>query len=86
MKSSDQKQKIHKCNDCGAILILVEEITMTLGNNLYPITKSIFKCSNNECQEEADKRAAKKLELKKELDDAREKRAQENLRLKAAKI
>lgn len=55
---------------------------MTLGNNLYPITKSTFKCSDKECQEEADKKAAKKLELKLELEQARAKRAQENLKYK----
>lgn len=71
-----------KCNDCGSDLILVEEVTMTLGNNLYPITKSTYKCSNQKCQDEADKRNAKRLELKNQQEQARKERIQENLKLK----
>lgn len=82
LNNTDTISNSHKCNDCGCDLILVEEVTMTLGNNLYPITKSTFKCSDKECQAEADKKAAKKLELKLELEQARAKRAQENLKYK----
>lgn len=58
----------HKCFDCGCELILMEETTATMGNNLYPITKSTYRCPNQECQEELDKRTAKRQELKREQD------------------
>lgn len=70
VKTKDTKSsKIsHKCFDCGCELILMEETTAIMGNNLYPITKSTYKCPNKECQEESDKRTAKRVEIKKEQD------------------
>ncbi|MDO8639207.1 MAG: hypothetical protein Q7R43_06540 [Candidatus Daviesbacteria bacterium] len=73
MKTKDQKnlktQRLsHKCFDCGCELILMEETTATMGNNLYPITKSTYRCPNSDCQEESDKRTAKRVELRKDQD------------------
>lgn len=82
LNTKDQKETPHKCWDCGADLILVEEVTMTLGNNLYPTTKSTYRCSNKDCQDEADRKAVKRAELKKEQELSRAKRIQENLKLK----
>lgn len=70
LKTKDIKSsKIsHKCFDCGCELILMEETTATMGNNLYPITKSVYRCPNKSCQDESDKRTAKRVEIKKEQD------------------
>lgn len=61
-----------KCRECGNTLILVEVTTRTIDKNPSPITKSTFRCSNNACQAEADKRDKKRVELKKEQEEARE--------------
>lgn len=63
----------------------MEETTAIMGNNLYPITKTTYRCSNETCQKEADLRAAKKVELKKEQEVARAKRAADNLKFNQEK-
>ncbi|MFH0937154.1 MAG: hypothetical protein V1808_02590 [Candidatus Daviesbacteria bacterium] len=82
---TNQKVSPHKCNDCGCDLILIEETTAIHGNNLYPITRSVYICSNKECQAEADKRTATRIALKKEQEESRQRRTAENLKLQAQK-
>lgn len=64
----------NKCIDCGSELILMEVTVHTSGNNPSPITKTTYRCSNDACQEECDKRTAKRIEIKREQDLARENR------------
>ena len=59
-------------------MIVVFQATVRSGNNLYPITKTIYRCSNEVCQGKADARNAKKEQLRKEQELAREKRAAKN--------
>ena len=63
------------CSQCGSILILVEEKTEYIDNNPHPITVSIFKCSNFECQEAREKAIAARMKAREEQDKAREARA-----------
>lgn len=55
------------------------EVTVTkAGNNPSLITKTTYRCSNQECQDECDKRTAKKEEIRKEQELARQNRAATN--------
>lgn len=73
-KESSTKPAPLKCHGCGSDLILVKVVVHTVDNNPYPITKTTYRCSDDVCQAESEKRAAKKLELKLEQDLARENR------------
>lgn len=52
------------CSLCGSALILVSKTTSTLEGYRYPQTQTIYRCSNQECQEEKDKETVKRLKLK----------------------
>jgi len=78
LKYKTPKSCTLKCDTCGADLVILEVVTMTMGNNLYPITKTIYKCTNNICQEEADLRNAKKAQVRKEQEEARQKRMEDS--------
>lgn len=84
--NTSEKKLEPQCHDCGCALILVEVATFTVGNNPSPITKTTYRCPNKECQEESDKRAAKRLELRLEQEQARENRKKKatSITLKAA--
>ena len=56
----NQKKRI--CLQCGSKLILISKVTEQVDGSLFPQTTSIFRCSNNECQEKKDKEAAKRAE------------------------
>ncbi len=51
---------------------------MTLGNNLYPITKTTYKCTNKECQDDSDQKNAAKAKARHEQEAARLKRAEDS--------
>lgn len=74
MNTPDENINPLKCHGCGRDLILVKTSSYTIDNNPSPITKTTYRCSDDVCQEESEKRAAKKLELKLEQDLARENR------------
>lgn len=50
---------------CGSVLILVSKITEQVEGSLFPQTTSIYRCSNDECQEKKDKETAKRAEAQK---------------------
>jgi hypothetical protein len=56
----NQKKRI--CLQCGSKLLLISKVTEQVDGSLFPQTTSIFRCSNNECQEKKDKEAAKRAE------------------------
>lgn len=87
MKTPKQKKTILKCNNCGADLILVETTTTTIFNNLSPITKTTYRCSNASCQVETDRKTAKRIELieQRELMQENRKKASQEL-ANAAKL
>ncbi len=64
-----------KCTTCGSDLILVSTITEQLEGSKFPQTTTMYRCSNQACQEDKDKQAAKRLELRKEKEQADERRA-----------
>lgn len=63
-----------KCNQCGCDLILVSQKTEKLGNSVMPMTTTVYRCSNQSCQEEIDKKISKHLELKEEREVSRQNR------------
>lgn len=65
---------IRKCNQCGSDLILKETKTEKSEKSFASTTVTTYLCSNKSCQEEIDKRTAKRIALKAEQDLARQKR------------
>ncbi len=68
-----------KCNQCGCDLVLVTQKTERIGNAFSAMTKTTYRCSNQECQDEIDRRVNKNLELRQERELARQNRLQLNL-------
>lgn len=58
MKKPFNKLTTELCTTCNSPLILVEEKTEFLDKSIYPVTSRTYICSNKECQEEKDKKAA----------------------------
>lgn len=81
LNTSTQNRISLKCSNCGSELIFVEEVTVTIGNSLYPMTKTTYRCSNQVCQDETDRKVAKNLELKKEREQLKENRLKSNFRI-----
>ena len=71
-----------KCSTCGSELIQVSTVTEKLEGSKFPQTTTVYRCSNQECQEEKDKQAAKRLELRKEKEQSDERRAAKILEAK----
>lgn len=72
------------CSECGSNLLLVEEKTEIVEDQLSPVTTSIFQCSDNKCKKEFDMRTALRMKLIKEQETARVKRI-ENIKLNRMK-
>lgn len=81
LNTSDKNPNVHICNDCGCELILMEVTTFTIDNNRSPITKSTYRCSNDECQVASDKRTAVRIEAKRVQELARENRKNRSITL-----
>lgn len=45
-------------------MILVSKVTEKLEGYRYPQTSTVYRCSNDVCQDEKDKETAKRLKLK----------------------
>lgn len=67
-----------KCNRCGSDLILLSRKTERPLNSFSPITITTYRCSNQECQDEADRKVRERLELR----EARERARQDRLKMK----
>gem|GEM_PF-2627810 len=66
-----------KCFQCGSPLIQVSKVTAHPEGSLFPQTMSVFRCSNQECQDQKDKEEAKRRKLSEEKAVADQKRADE---------
>lgn len=76
--NTDLASSTLKCNQCGADLIVKKTTTSKNERSFSSMTVTVYLCSNKECQEEIDKRTAKRLELKNEQDLARQRRLAKN--------
>lgn len=63
-----------KCNQCGCDLILKKTKTQKTDSTFSNTTVSTYVCSNKVCQDEIDKRTAKRIELRNEQELARQRR------------
>ncbi len=68
-----------KCNQCGSDLILQETKTEKSERNFSSMTSTKYQCSNKECQDEIDKRTAKRIEIRREQELARQKRLEKTV-------
>lgn len=81
LKTTPQEKVLPKCCICGAELILIEEVSIATGNSLYPMTKTTYHCSDQQCQEETDRKVAKRLEAIRERELLKENRTKVNIRI-----
>lgn len=72
----------HKCFQCGSDLILVSEKSEMLEGSRFPQTTSIYRCSDDSCQQEKDKETAKRIKLKDQRLAETKKRVKLNLKTK----
>lgn len=76
---------MHKCFQCGSDLILVSEKSEVLEGSRFPQTTSIYRCSDDKCQEDKDKETAKRIKLKDQRLAETKKRVKLNLKNKNLK-
>lgn len=76
----------HNCSQCGSELILVSEVTEKVEGSHFPQTTTVFRCSNQSCQDEKDKQTAKRVQLRKDKLEADQKRVDDKALEKANKI
>lgn len=50
-----------KCSQCGNDLIEVKTVTEKVENHRFPVTVTTYRCSDEKCQEETDKRTAARV-------------------------
>jgi hypothetical protein len=77
-----------KCSLCHSPLILISEVTEQIEGSRFSQTRCVYRCSNQECQDERDKQTEKRLQQrdeKKHIDEARAKEKLEQKRLKQEK-
>ncbi|MBU4098932.1 hypothetical protein KJ980_04775 [Patescibacteria group bacterium] len=55
-------QKKRVCIQCGFKLIVISRVTGRVDGSLFPQTTTIFRCSNEGCQEKKDKEAERRAE------------------------
>ena len=67
-------QVTRNCFQCNSPLILVREFTEQPEGSRFPQTTVIYRCSNQECQDEKDKEAAKRMKQREEKAIADQKR------------
>mgnify|MGYP001596961710 CR=1 FL=1 len=84
VNSTINKNSHPKCFQCGSKLILVSQQTIQSEGIRYPQTNTIYRCSNDECQERKNKEQAARLKLKEVqliTQEARRERIQKNKEL-----
>lgn len=65
-----------KCFQCGSSLMLIRQETIQPEGALYPQTNSVYRCSNEKCQNEQDKQQAQRVEQRKKKLLAEQERAE----------
>lgn len=83
LKSTQKETTTPLCTTCKSPLILIEEKTELLDKSIYPVTSRTYICSNKECQDEKDKKAAAWKLHKEEAEAAKLARAAATIRAKA---
>lgn len=73
----------NKCNQCGSPLYIVGKKIEKI-DNYSPITVTIYKCSNKDCQEDIDKKTLARIKDTSDQKEAKENRMKQ--KLKAMKI
>lgn len=72
--SSNPSMAAPRCNQCGAELVIQKITTQKNEHSFAATAVTKYQCSNKECQEEIDKRTAKRIEIRTEQELARQKR------------
>jgi DNA-directed RNA polymerase subunit M/transcription elongation factor TFIIS len=77
------KLSTKKCNQCGSFLYVAGKKIEKI-DNYSPITVTVYKCSNKECQDDIDKKTLARIKDTDDQKKAKEVRLQQ--KLKDAKI
>ena len=65
-----------KCRQCGSDLILVNEVTEQIENYKSEVTTKTYRCSNQVCQDDIDKKTQLRVKTQKEQEAAKLRRLQ----------
>lgn len=68
----------NKCNQCGSLLYIVGKKIEKI-DNYSPITVTLYKCSNKECQDDIDKKTLARLKDSNDQKQAKENRMKQKL-------
>lgn len=73
------------CSQCGSPLILVSKVTERLEGYRFSQTSTVYRCSNQPCQDAKDKETAKRLKFKedRELVDKKREEVKQEKKMKA---
>lgn len=74
LNNTDNITTVLTCNQCGCDLVLQQTNVRKTEHSFSPTTVITYRCSNQACQDEIDKKTAKRIELKQEQDLARQRR------------
>ncbi len=73
-----------KCSVCNSPLIEVSTVTEKVEGSRFPQTTTVYRCSDEKCQEEKDKQTAKRIKLKEDRMVEEGKRSEARLRTREA--
>lgn len=88
MKQASLKISDKKCNQCGSPLLIVGKKIEQI-DNYSPITVTIYRCSNKDCQSEIDKKTkarVKEAKAQKLAKDSRIKPKVQKMKIHKKKI
>ena len=66
------------CRQCNSPLIFVEKVEQKLENSQFTTTSTVYRCSNQECQDDIDKKTQLRKKAAEDQAKAREKRMKAN--------
>jgi hypothetical protein len=74
VNNSDKKSSHPKCFQCGSQLIFVSQETIQPDGSRYPQINTVYRCSNEECQEKKDKAKTERLKFRQNQADLMQER------------
>ena len=75
-----------KCNQCDSDLILVTEVSELLDDYPTPIITTTYRCSDDSCQKDIDKKTSARIQYQLEHEAAKKKRFKKNAEYKRNKL
>lgn len=70
----------NNCSRCGSPLIQISEVTEQLEGARFPQTTTLYRCSNQECQNEREKETEKRIKIQEKRVTAEQRQTETKLR------